>query len=439
MKKSLSDRIAPVVFAVSIAALGTLYGTVASWWGWFPAPQIGLAHRTVTDLRTNWRNDFALEPTRHLVAPDDSGETADPDRGYRVTDASRIEPGYTLVAGLNTERDAPFHMVRLFDEDGEEVHRWPIRYGLFDEETKPQNVMLHGLELFEDGSLAVTFDAGQAVARVDACGRPIWSTIGRYHHSLHRDGRGNILSWRDDTIVWLDEETGEEVRAIDLRKEVVNALDGEQLAYLDIRTRTPENAGEEIRYLEDPFHPNDAEPLRAEMADAFPMFEAGDVLVSLRELNMIAVIDPESRELKWWQHGPWLKQHDPDFQPDGTITVYDNATGTGSSKIRRIDPETGEMSVDFAGGEEVPFYSWRRGKHQVLRNGNILLTEAEHGRVMEIAPDGTPVWDRHMVWDADSNVIITEARKIPPDFFEGGVPSCDEEIAMAGTGDLPGE
>lgn len=431
MKKPLSDRIAPIAFAVSIAALGTLYGTVASWWGWFPAPQIGLAHRTVMDLKNNWRNDFALEPTRHLVAPDDSGETPDADRGYTVFDEAGIEPGYTLVAGLNTERDASFHVVRLFDEAGEEVHHWPIEYSLFDTEKKPQNVMLHGLEVFEDGSLAVTFDAGQAIARVDPCGQPMWSKVGRYHHTLNRDGRGNIVSWRDDTIVWIDEETGEELRALDLRKEIVDAADGEQKAILDIRTRTPERADQELKYLEDPFHPNDAEPLLPEMAEAFPMFEVGDVLVSLRELNMIAVIDPDNAELKWWRHGPWFKQHDPDFQPDGTITVYDNATGTGVSKIRRIDPKTDEASIDFAGNEDVPFYSWRRGKHQVLGNGNMLLTESEHGRVVEITPGGAPVWDRHMVWDADSNVIITEARRIPTGFFEGGVPSCGEEVALA--------
>lgn len=429
MKKPLSDRLAPVVFAISIAALGVLYGTVASWWGWFPAPQIGLAHRTMLDLKQNWRNDFALEPTRHLVAPDDSGEHPDPERGFTIYDEAEMQPGYTLIAGLNAERDSSFHVVRLYDETGEEVHHWPIRYGLFDDETKPQNVMLHGLEVFKDGSLAVTFDAGQALARVDACGEPMWVANGRYHHSLNRDGEGHIVSLRDDNIVWIDEETGEELRALNIREDISRARNGEQQGYLDIRTRTPENADEEMRYLEDPFHPNDAEPLRAEMAEAFPMFETGDVLVSMRELNLLTVIDPETGEMKWWQHGPWIKQHDPDFQPDGTITVFDNATGTGRSKIRRIDPSDGKMSTLFAGNEEVPFYSWRRGKHQLLPAGHILITEAEHGRVLEIARDGRPVRERHVVWDSDSNVIVTEARRIPEDFFDDGLPSCAEEVA----------
>ncbi len=430
MKKS-SDRFGTVIFAVSIAFLSMGYGVFSSWWGWFPAPQIGLAHRTVLDLKKNWRNDFALEPTRHLVKPDDSGTAPDPERGFTVYAADKVQPGYTLVAGLNSEPDAQFHVVRLFDETGVEVHEWPIHYDALDDEKQPQNVMLHGMEVFEDGSLAVTFDSGRAVARVDSCGEPMWNTNGRYHHSLNRDGQGSIMSWRDEFIVWIDEETGEETRTLGLRTDIMTALDGEQQAYLDIRTRTPENADEEMRYLEDPFHPNDVEPLRAEMADAFPMFEEGDLLISLREINLVAVVDPDSGVMKWWQHGPWMKQHDPDFEADGTITIYDNATTTGSSKIRRINPADGSMSIDFEGSEEVPFYSWRRGKHQTLPNGNLLLTEAEHGRVLVVDPQGNPVWDRHMVWDADSNVIITEARHVPENFFTDGVPSCDGEVTLS--------
>jgi len=432
-KRPFSERAAPVVFAASIAALGVLYGTVSSWWGWFPAPQIGLAHRTYLDLKNNWRNDIGLEPTRHIVAPDDSGETPDPERGFVAHQPDRAEGGYTLVAGLNTDPEGTFHVVRLYDAEGEEVHHWPVAYGEIDSQNKPQNTMLHGMEVFEDGSIAVTFDSGQVLARLDTCGELIWSNIASYHHSLTRDGEGHVLSWREELISWVDEESGEEVKTLDLRETIVLGNDKAQQGYLDIRTVTPENPDQELRYQDDPFHPNDAEPLLAEMADAFPMFEAGDVLISLRELNLVAVVDPHTGEMKWWQHGPWFKQHDPDFQPDGTITVFDNGTGTMRSRIMRVDPKTDEVTEVFAGSEEVPFYTWRRGKHQVLPNGNLLLTEAEHGRLLEVDPDGNLVWERHMKWDDESNVIVTEARHVPEDFFTDGVPSCAAEVAEAGT------
>jgi len=420
VKRAVTDRIGSAFFIVSIVVIAMVYGIVASWWGWFPAPQIGLAHRTYLDLSENWRNDLALEPTRHLVTP---GGGAGPGRSVAGAPQGVLAQGYILVAGISEQQDESFHVVRLYDGAGREVHRWPVRYEQFDAERPPQNVMLHGMEVFEDGSLAVTFDEGNAIARIDACGETMWVENGAFHHSITRDGEGRILTWQADAVAWLDEDTGEVLRTLDIR-EMIAAGDGAQQAMFNIRTRTPEAANENIGYLDDPFHANDAEPLRADLAAAFPMFAAGDVLISLRELNLVAVVDPQTGRMKWWRHGPWFKQHDPDFQPDGTITIYSNDTGEGASRILRIRPGEDDVETVFAGSEAVPFYSWRRGKHQVLPDGNILLTEAEGGRILEVTADGELTWERHMVWDDAQNLVATEARHVPSDFFTNGTPAC---------------
>ncbi|RMC29509.1 arylsulfotransferase family protein [Paracoccus alkanivorans] len=426
MKYKLSESIGPIMSVVSLAVIAVVYGTVATWWNWFPAPQIGLAHHTLKDVAANWKNDIGLAPTRHLVTP--VAANSGPDRGLSGKPAGSTAEGYVLVAGLSETQDDTFHVVRLYDGQGNEVHRWPVHYDLLDTERRPQNVMLHGMEVFEDGSLALTFDEGHAIARIDACGKSMWSLHDGYHHSINRDGEGRLVTLRNDDVVRLDENTGEILSSVGLRKEMVEGGNADQRAMLHIRTRTPENADETVTYLADPFHTNDAEPLRAEMADAFPMFEAGDVLFSLRELNLITVIDPETGRMKWWHYGPWFKQHDPDFQPDGRITLLDNATGTGKSRILAIRPGEEKVETLFEGSDELPFYTWRRGKHQFLPDGNILLTEAEGGRVLEVTPEGELVWERHFKWDAEQNVVITEARYVPRDFFENGAPSCGPEI-----------
>lgn len=426
MKKSPLDRLVFGGFVFSVVFLAMIYGIVASWWGWFPAQQVGLAHRTMLDVSANWQNDLGLEPTRHLVPPNDTGE-ASPDRGYSLAPGAVQQPGYILIAGLSDDQATSEHVVRMFDANGEEVHRWPIEYAELDPDIPPQNVMLHGMEVFEDGSVVVTFDAGNAIARVDACGATMWSVRGGFHHSITRSGDGGIWAWEGEDMVRLDEDTGERTFSLNLRNDIVAANDGEQRAIFDIRTNEPQQAEGGLTYLADPFHPNDVEMLRPEIADAFPMFEAGDLMFSLRELNLVAVVDPDTGILRWWQHGPWLKQHDPDFEPDGTISVFDNATGTDRSLIRRIDPNDGSMTVEFAGSDAVPFYTWRRGKHQYLPNGNVLLTDAEHGRVLEVDPEGRVVWTRDMAWDDISNLIITEARHVSETFFEVGLPLCSVE------------
>lgn len=428
MKPSkIFNFLAAAIPFVSLAVIAVIYGIIATWWNWFPAPQVGLAHRTIMDVSANWKNDLGLEPTRHLVKP--ISEPVDPERGFSGEITGSAADGYILVAGLSERQGDAFHAVRLYDANGEEVHRWPVHYDLLDSEHAPENVMLHGMEVFEDGSLAVTFDGGQSLARIDACGEPIWKQNDRYHHTINRDGEGRLVTLLDDKYVLVDEDTGETLNSMDIRTDMMEFDDGAHMAMLKIRTRTPENADEGIEYLTDPFHPNDAEPLRAEMAEAFPMFEVGDVLLSLRELNLITVVDPETGRMKWWHYGPWFKQHDPDFQPDGTITVMDNATGTGSSRILSVRPGEDEVKTLFEGTEEVPYYTWRRGKHQILPDGNILLTEAEGGRVLEVTPEGEQIWERHFPWDEDHNVIITEARFVPKGFFKDGIPSCDKEEA----------
>lgn len=422
MKKPSSDAIAGAIFVISFALVAMVYGIVSSWWGWFPAPQIGAAHRNFLELKNNWRNDIALEPTRHLIAP--GGRDTGPERGFSGSVPPAVAEGYVLVSGLNDDQEQSFHVVRMFDGNGTEVHRWPVHYELFDDQARPQNVMLHGMEVFEDGSLVAAFDSGFAIARFDACGEPMWVNNGAYHHSIARDGEGRLVTWLDNAVAWLDEDTGEVLKTVDIETDMIPAAGGEAMSLFRMRTRMPELPTGKISYLDDPWHPNDAEPLRAEMADAFPMFEAGDVLISLRELNLVAVLDPDTARMKWMRQGPWFKQHDPDWEADGTISVFDNATGEGRSRILRVRP--GEEGVEevFAGSDAVPFYSWRRGKHQTLPDGGILLTEAEGGRVLEVTPGGEVAWERHMVWDEDENLATTEARWVPGDFFAGGLPDC---------------
>ncbi|MEO1016421.1 MAG: arylsulfotransferase family protein [Pseudomonadota bacterium] len=416
------DRIAKAAFLLGAIMLATLYGVYAARYEWFPSPQLSLAVITYQDIKTNWKNDLALEPTRHLVDAREQGRS-DEFEEFRMLNAGAAQEGLVMIAGLSPDQDESVHAVSLYDETGELVHRWAVNYAALDPEgLRPQNVMLHGMEIFPDGSMALAFDAGNRLARIDACGEPLWTTEGGYHHIVTEDSEDGLWSWREETLVHLDAATGEVTKTLDLREEMMS-VNGGQEGIFAIRTVGREDG---LDYENDAFHANDVEPLLPEMAAAFPMFEAGDLLISLRELNLVAVIDPDDGHLIWWRHGPWHKQHDPDFQPDGTITVFDNRMGLGESRILRIDPATDVTTVIYEGSEEAPFYTYQRGKHQVLSNGNILITESEEGRVFEAAADGSLVWEREIVWDADRNLIITEARSIPSDYFEPDALDCSE-------------
>ena len=104
-------------------------------------------------------------------------------------------------------------------------------------------------------------------------------------------------------------------------------------------------------------------------------------------------------EIKWLSSGDFTRKHDPDFEEDGWITVFDNRTDIpspdsdiGASMIRAINPATGEIRDLYSADGNRQFYSAFSGKHQKLANGNRLITEALAGRVFEISPEGETVW-----------------------------------------------
>ena len=373
---------------------------------------------TTHDLMNFWRNDFGFRPTRHLVR----GHDGKP--GFDAIDPAGMAPGNRLIAGLSANRNA-LNGAFLFDETGREIHYWPLDYEALDPgDISPFNVFLHGTEPFEDGSLVVNFDAGNVLARIGPCGDILWRNHGPFHHAVSRSHDGSIWTLLGDGIAQVDPETGEVLRNISILDDIILAHGLHGL--LAIRSIPDENdlilqTGDQ----EDAFHTNDVEVLPPDLAAAFPQFSTGDLLVSMRNLNLVAVIDPDSNDVKWWQIGPWFRQHDADFLPDGRISLFDNNMSFGQSQIVRTDPRTGDHEIAFEGSPSFPFYSWIRGTHETLENGNLLVTDSQAGRAFEVSQDGKIVWQFNNAYDDEWNGVLNKAVVLPPDFFEPGVFDCD--------------
>jgi hypothetical protein len=419
-------------FVLSVAVLAYGAGFFSQLKGWWPAKLIVEAYVTAEDLPKHWRNDFGIEPTRFLVPVDNQT-----DQPIQVLDAERMAPGLRFVSGLTPNRDSNVGAM-LLDAAGNEVHFWPIRYReLAPGGESPMNVMLHGIEPLPDGSIIVSFDNGDVVARINACGSVMWATPGRFHHTIGLSDTGTLWVWeyktvpeemrkknrkrpepRREHLVEIDQATGTRLREISLEDDIVGSR-----AFVGGFALHTEDDQDKLAYCCDHFHPNDAKPLPAALARAFPMFRAGDLMISLRSLNMIAVLDKDTMDVKWSQIGPWHRQHDPDFLPDGTISVFNNNMGLGASQVIVMDPATRDFRVAFD-GRESNFYTWQRGRHETLPNGNIMLVETERGRVLEVTPEGDVVWAFDNVYDRGRNGLVNEARILSPNYFTHGALSC---------------
>jgi hypothetical protein len=183
----------------------------------------------------------------------------------------------------------------------------------------------------------------------------------------------------------------------------------------------------------DTLHLNDVETFPASLQS--DVFDAGDLLVSLRNINTILVIDPESLQVKFISTGHVMRQHDPDFGRNDRITVFDNRSfttadeaGPPASRIVEIDTISGKATTILDGNGSEPFFSATMGNHQRLPNGNILVVSTFEGRILEFTPGGDLAWRFDNRQADNRNVAIYNAMVLPrfmdEEFFNTKKQAC---------------
>jgi hypothetical protein len=416
-----------IVSAVFLAlALGFTVGWAMEkfhFWPW------SLVDEAQTALRSLARYGAIIPEGRRVKAPDEAS------RGrFTVHERARMPGGFYVIAGWG-DADSRY-AAWLYRGDGQLLHEWPLVYDDLDpDDPRGGDDSPHGFDVLPDGSVLVNFDHGKVMARLDACGKPLWTKRGIYHHLLSRAADGSYWVWRGDGatpyghfhyLENFDVETGGARREIALIEDV---LRGSGTASIILGVRPDQefrkfDADPDRRSDTDLFHPNDVEELDPALAPQFPMFEAGDLLVSIRRINLVAVLDGTDGRPKWWSHGPWISQHDADFTADGRISVYNNNTGRGRSEIVRIDPATRAVENLPAEGAAA-FYSPYMGQHQYLPNGDVLVAAPGEGRVLQISTGGELVMEFNNVASERPplNDHVENAVWLPEGYFSA-VPTC---------------
>lgn len=327
-------------------------------------------------------------------------------------DPERAFGGLTMVQAFANDRFA----MLLLDERGKQLHRWDVPDAVYDEAAARGWSVDRGFYeimggyLYPDGDvLGIIYQTG--LFRIDRCSRLKWFKPGLYHHDVQVAADGSIWAlsanfhteqpaayahiaspYYDDVVQRLspDGEVLEEFSLLD-----VIYRSGYQGLVLEGKSSYPESK------QDDPTHSNDIEIVGADFAARHDFANEGDLLISLRAVDSIVLIDRETKLVKWAMTGLFLRQHDPDLQPDGTISIFDNRTARGQfnkaartlepqsfgySRLLRFDPASQRVLWQFQGSREEPFYSSVQGDHQILPNGNVMAVETEAGRIIEIDP-----------------------------------------------------
>ena len=342
--------------------------------------------------------------------------------GVTVHDVRSASQGYNFYTSGH------FPGAVLMDMQGNVLHTWKCEFvkafpGEAAQAANDGAKYWHCAHLCRNGDVIAVFD-GLGIARVDRDSKVLWATFNRAHHdvdvqadgrifTLTREGRavpgigtsGTVL---DDYVVVLDSRGKETARV-----SMLDAFLGSDYESL-IRSRGPN------KLVGDVLHANAVDVLDGSLAASLPAFKKGNVLVSSREFDALAVVDMTKGKVVWATGGTWRAQHDSEQLPDGSILLFDNKGGKGASRVLEYDPVSGGIRWSYQGDAANPFYSELCGTADRLPNGNTLVTESDFGRAFEVTRDGRLVWEflnpERAGQNGDLIATIFEMRRLPPDF-----------------------
>ncbi|MEJ2086522.1 MAG: arylsulfotransferase family protein, partial [Acidobacteriota bacterium] len=237
----------------------------------------------------------AQELARVLSLPYVDGKVIAPaSSGVTIYDSDRIAPGVNMYVSFPTKELLP----------GTEYFR--------------------RAQVLPNGELLAIYQ-GAGMVKMDVASNLLWVSDLSFYNDFFVADDGKIWSIAkravtradirpdsktlEDSIVVLDAE-GNLIETISLLDAFL-ASD-----YADLIHPLPEVA--------DIFHTNTIQVMDGSLSSLSPLFSQGLLLISLRQIDIVAFVDPSSATpLRAWR-GPWVMQHEPTVLPDGRLLVFDN-------------------------------------------------------------------------------------------------------------------
>lgn len=123
------------------------------------------------------------------------------------------------------------------------------------------------------------------------------------------------------------------------------------------------------------------------------IWNRGDLLICMRELNTVAVIDSACGNVRWWWGVAELSgPHQPSMLPGGHILIFDNGLNSRRTRLLVVDPITRAIVWNWSAGPPESFFCPLAGGCERLANGNLLVTNSTGGGAFELTVNGEIVW-----------------------------------------------
>jgi hypothetical protein len=386
------------------------------------------------------------KPVVNPFAPPD----LDLPEGMTAYQPSKTYDGFTLVTTTHGSR------ATLLDMRGQVAHQWELPFSrAWPRPPHVQNPLgdeqVHWFRchLFPNGDLLAIYQAeadtpfGYGLVKLDKDSKVLWKYEGRVHHDLDVDDKGTIYTLTQtlksqapagleylhtpyiaESLLVLSSD-GREVASVPIeeafRDSAYSLMMAASIAEQETPDtpagfRSPHDAAVKPGSKGDLFHANSVKVLSQARARKFPLFQAGQVLISLRSLHAVAILDVRKRSVIWAARGMWKIQHDAEFLDNGHLLLFDNYGSTKGCRVVEYDPVTQAVPWVYSDGDAGPFHAVYRGMKQRLPNGNTLIVDPEMGRLFEVT------MAKELVWENYGPRPITGARRYAADevtFLQG--------------------
>lgn len=442
-----TDRLSWIAFVAAASFLVFVLGAVAAEQRWPLARVVCDASRAAQALLAQREVNEQTYP-EYLWFP--SVHAA---RGLARCELQSMYPGYTLYCSADAAQ------ATLLDSQGTVLHRWNAPFSTVWPSprqvqgwTSDRAIFIRRAHAFPNGDLLALYESpahtpnGCGLAKLDLDSRVLWTLDENAHHDFTtaEDGRIFVLThavrqepleawpnlarpYIEDFLTVLDAE-GRVLQRLSLME-----LLGASPFHRSIVTFTDQ--------LGDVLHSNSVHLVGSEFASHHAGVTPGDVMICLRNLNLVVVVNILQETIPWATTGPWRLPHDADPLPDGSILIFDNCFSAGplhGSRVLLFDVLRGMTVWRYGGNGDEPLRSDIRSCQQLLANGNVLITESDRGRILEVNPQKEIVWEYvHPVrgGDADELIpVVAGARRYDPSELpfvaDGGQLNPAERLAI---------
>ena len=332
-----------------------------------------------------------------------------------MTQTGRTAPGYVFVAPTPPRGQRPTGQFgpMIVDDSGEPVWFHPTRKGVVAQNLAVQRYDGRPVLTWWEGRILQGYGPGEFVVLDETYREVVRVKAGNgYHADLHElilTDRGTaVLAIYDELVADLS-AVGGPARGtlVDSLVQEVDVRDGsvpfewksrDHVAFEECYCTYPTTADPKLL---DHFHIN-----------SIDLDTDGDLLVSARHTSAVYKLDRRTGEVVWrlggkksdFELGPGARfgyQHDARRQPDGTITIFDNAAWGSEkriateSRVIALRLDTSAMRAELVSEYRHPdgLLAGAKGSAQVLPDGGVLVGWGNQPYYSEFAADGELRYD----------------------------------------------